>query len=86
MQRGWEVYPKPWDDNISPWLQPAQGHFQEKGEHSLADKWIGKRVGDAEEFVCPLDGIPGVREKETKHRTGKKDARRVEKRGMEQQD
>lgn len=52
----------------------------------MADKWIGKRVGDAEEFVCPQDGIPGVREKETKHRTGKKDARRVEKRGMEQQD
>lgn len=52
----------------------------------MADKCAGKRVGDAEEFVCPQDGIPGVRGKETKHRRGKKDARSMEQRGMGQQD
>lgn len=49
----------------------------------MADKCIEKRVGDAEEFVCPQDGIPG---EETKHRKGKRDARWMEQRGMGQQD
>lgn len=52
----------------------------------MADKCIGKRVGNAEEFVCPQDGIPGAREKEAKHRKGKKDARKMKQRGMDQQD
>lgn len=84
MQWGWEIYPKFWGDEISPQLQ--SGRFQEKGKHFLAVKCIGKRVGDAEEFVCPQDGIPGVREKETKHRKGRKDARKMGQRGMDQQD
>lgn len=48
-----------------------------------------EKAGSAGEFVCPTRPemlVPGVREKKAKQGEGKKDARRMENRGMDQQD